>query len=89
MPVHCTQELVNACKIEVNDVDCGNTGSFQLDRKVQTFVGFFSCIIDVIDLGLMNYPIDLLLTIIGLKCCFHRFKSIIMSSYERVTNPPS
>ena len=55
MPVHCTQELVNACKIEVNDVDCGNTGSFQLDRKVQTFVGFFSCIIDVIDLGLMNY----------------------------------
>ena len=48
MPVHCTQELVNARKIEVNDVHCGNTGSFQLDRKVQTFVAFFSCIIDVV-----------------------------------------
>ena len=48
IPVHRTQELVNACKIEVNDVDCGNTGSFQLDRKVQTFVILFSFINHVV-----------------------------------------
>ena len=48
IPVHRTQELVNSSKIEVNDVDCGNTGSFQLDQKVQTFVILFSFINDVV-----------------------------------------